>query len=86
MKYHFVYDEAYLALRDLQLSEEECKIVLATVIGNHNALFYGHKPERLVNKIKKLSSHMRFSREGEFMGFVDIDAKKHARTFCRTLY
>lgn len=75
MKYHFVYDEAYLALRDLRLSDEECKVVLATVIGNHNALFYGYKPERLVNEIKKLSSHMRFSREGEFMGFVDIDAE-----------
>lgn len=81
MKYHFVYDEAYLALIDLQLSDEECKVVLATVIGNHNALFYGHKPERLVNEIKKLSSYMRFSREGAFMGFIDVSADRHEIPF-----
>ena len=72
MKYHFVYDEEYLSLRDLQLSSEEYKVVLATVIGNHNAIFYGYKPERLVNAVKKISKSMKFRIEGEFKGFLDV--------------
>ena len=81
MKYHFVYDEAYLALKELQLSDEECRVVLATVVGNHNALFYGYKPERLVRLIKKLSLHMRFAREGAFTGFIDVDDKPYAEQY-----
>lgn len=55
MKYKFVYDEAFLQMQTLDLSEEEIRIVLATMVGQHNAIFYGYKPERLVDAIKKLN-------------------------------
>jgi hypothetical protein len=53
MKYNFVYDKKF---RDMfvELSEEETRVVLATIIGRHNAIFWGYRPERLVNAIKKL--------------------------------
>lgn len=53
MKYNFVYDKEF---RDMfvELSEEEKNVVLATIIGRHNAIFWGYRPERLVNAIKKL--------------------------------
>lgn len=72
MKYHFVYDKEYLSLRELQLSNEEYNVVLATVVGNHNAIFYGYKPERLVNAVKKISKFMKFRLEGDFKGFLDV--------------
>lgn len=54
MKYKFIYDDAFLESRLVELSCEEIRVVLATIIGQHNAVFYGYKPERLVNVIKKL--------------------------------
>lgn len=55
MKYNFVYDTDVLK-NLINLSAEEIDVVLATLIGSHNAIFYGHKPERLVDAIKKLES------------------------------
>lgn len=54
MNYHFVFDKS---LKDLffELSEEELRVVCATHLGNHNALFYGYKPERLVHALEVLS-------------------------------
>ena len=60
MKYNFVYDADFLEKNSLYLTEEERDIVLATVIGKHNAIFYGYKPERLVDAIKKLTSNYPF--------------------------
>lgn len=54
MKYNFVYDTEILDKMRCELSEEETKIVLATVIGQHNAIFYGYKPERLIKAIKNI--------------------------------
>ena len=55
MKYTFVYDKEF---RDkfVELSKEEIIVVLATIVGQHNAIFWGYKPERLVNAIEKLCS------------------------------
>lgn len=55
MNYKFVYDKAFLQMQSLDLSEEEIRIVLATIVGQHNAIFYGYKPERLVNAIRILN-------------------------------
>jgi hypothetical protein len=55
MKYNFVYDEGFLENSSYELSSEEISVVLATVVGKHNAIFYGYKPERLVKAIKRLS-------------------------------
>lgn len=55
MKYNFVYDTDVLK-NLINLSAEEIDVVLATLIGSHNAIFYGHEPERLVDAIKKLES------------------------------
>lgn len=60
MKYNFVYDTDFLEKSSLYLSKEEMDIVFATVIGKHNAIFYGYKPERLVNAIKFLSHSENF--------------------------
>lgn len=60
MKYKFVYDKAFLQMQSLDLSEEEIRIVLATIVGQHNAIFYGYKPERLVNAIRKLIGYIPF--------------------------
>lgn len=55
MKYKFVYDKGIEELFNIELSSEEWGIVLATIVGKHNAMFFGYRPERLVNAIKKLS-------------------------------
>ena len=60
MKYNFVYDTDFLAKNVFNLSAEEVDIVLATIIGKHNAIFYGNKPERLVDAVKFLSHSERF--------------------------
>jgi hypothetical protein len=60
MKYNFVYDTDFLEKNSLYLSKEEMNIVLATVIGKHNAIFYGYQPERLVIAIKRLTSDYPF--------------------------
>lgn len=56
MRYKFTYDKAFLDANLLNLSSEEVKIILATVIGNHNAIFWGYKPERLADAVKRLSN------------------------------
>ena len=55
MKYKFVYDEGFLSDNFVELSKIEREIVLATVLGGHNAVFYGYKPSRLTKAIKLLS-------------------------------
>lgn len=60
MKYNFVYDTDFLEKNSLYLTEEEKDIVFATIVGKHNAIFYGHNPERLVDVIKKLTSNYPF--------------------------
>ena len=54
MKYKFVYDESFLAENQLELSPREMRAVIATIVGKHNAIFYGYKPERITKAIKKL--------------------------------
>lgn len=56
MKYKFVIPPN-VASKMLDLSEEEVRIVLATVIGHHNAIFWGYKPERLANAVRCLSNN-----------------------------
>lgn len=56
MRYKFTYDKAFLDANLLNLSSEEKSIVLATVIGNHNAIFWGYKPGRLADVVKRLSN------------------------------
>lgn len=70
MKYKFVYDTNVLESLYTFLSEDEVKIVLATVVGKHNAIFYGYKPERLIGAIKLLSHSEKFV---EQKLFTDID-------------
>jgi hypothetical protein len=53
MKYNFVYDKEFRD-RFAELTKEEISVVLATIVGRHNAIFWGYKPERLVNAIEKL--------------------------------
>ena len=55
MNYKFIFDKDFSEKYMIELSQEELRIVIATVLGGHNALFYGYKPERLVNAIKSLS-------------------------------
>lgn len=57
MKYKFVYDADFIAKNNLCLSEEEVRIVLATVLGQHNAIFWGYKPERLAKAVSCLSDN-----------------------------
>lgn len=71
MKYNFVYDTEVLESTSNFLSADELKIVLATVIGKHNAIFYGYKPERLIKAIKRLSNETEFVEQNTFS---DIDA------------
>lgn len=71
MKYNFVYDTEALESMSNFLSVDEMKIVLATVIGKHNAIFYGYKPERLIKAIKRLTNETEFV---EQKTFSDIDA------------
>lgn len=54
MKYKFVMPPN-LAPKMFDLSEEEVRIVLATVLGHHNAIFWGYKPERLATAVRYLS-------------------------------
>lgn len=56
MKYKFVYDTYFIAKETLCLSEEEVRIVLATVLEHHNAIFWGYKPERLARAVSYLSN------------------------------
>lgn len=60
MKYNFVYDTDFIEKNLLCLSAEEVDVVFATVVGEHNAIFYGYKPERLVKAIKKLTTDYPF--------------------------
>lgn len=55
MNYRFIFDKEFSDKYMIELSQEELRIVIATVLGGHNALFYGYKPERLVNAIKSLA-------------------------------
>ena len=55
MKYNFIFDEGFVENFHLELSDEEIKVVFATVLGGHNALFYGYKPERLSKAVKLFS-------------------------------
>lgn len=71
MKYNFVYDTDFLAKNVFNLSTEEVDIVLATIIGKHNAIFYGNKPERLVDAVKFLSHSERFVEQKLFSGIDD---------------
>ena len=68
MKYNFVYDTDFLAKNVFNLSTEEVDIVLATIIGKHNAIFYGNKPERLVDAVKLLSHSESFVEQKLFSG------------------
>lgn len=54
MKYHFVWDEGFLGNQMLELSEREKNIVIAIIIGGHNATFTGYRTERLVKAVKLL--------------------------------
>lgn len=65
MKYNFVYDTDFLEKNRFYLSKEEVEVVFATVVGKHNAIFYGYKPERLVEAIKKLTSFNPFVETSE---------------------
>lgn len=60
MKYNFVYDTDFLEKNCIYLSDEERLVVYATVVGEHNAIFYGHEPERLIKAIKVLTSNYPF--------------------------
>lgn len=54
MNYKFIFDKEFSEKYMIELSQEELRVVIATVLGGHNALFYGYKPERLVNAVKSL--------------------------------
>lgn len=71
MKYNFVYDTDFLAKNVFNLSTEEVDIVLATIIGKHNAIFYGNNPERLVDAVRLLSHSERFVEQKLFSGIDD---------------
>lgn len=78
MKYNFVYDTEILEKTMCELSDDEVKIVLATVIGQHNAIFYGYKPERLIKAIKNICERpfyeavTKYQRE-DFLNIVEHD-------------
>lgn len=71
MKYNFVYDAGMLELVNNFLSEDEIKIVLATIIGKHNAIFYGYKPERLIRAIKRIANPKTFVEQKTFFGIEE---------------
>lgn len=75
MNYKFVYDKAFLQMQDLDLSEEEIRIVLATIVGQHNAIFYGYKPERLVNAIKILNGSKPFIEIPSLISYASLISK-----------
>ena len=54
MKYKFTHDAEYLKTHIADLSENEMLAVLCTILGGHNAEFYGYKTERIDNAIKLL--------------------------------
>lgn len=54
MKYRFTHDAEYLKTHIVDLSENEMLAVLCTILGGHNAEFYGYKTERINNAIKLL--------------------------------
>ena len=54
MKYKFIFDKE-ISDSFIYLSDEEKRIVLATVLGTHCAIFYGHNPERLCEAIGRLT-------------------------------
>lgn len=54
MKYRFVWDKDFLGNQMFELSEEEMTIVIAIIVGGHNAIFSGYNTERLVNAVKTL--------------------------------
>ena len=54
MKYHFVWDEGFLGNRMFELSERERDIIIAIIVGGHNAIFTGYRTERLVKAVKLL--------------------------------
>lgn len=54
MNYNFVYDTNMSNLF-CDLTEEERRVVLATVVGKHNAIFWGYKPERLMKAVANIS-------------------------------
>ena len=59
MKYKFIFDKNFEENIFFNLTSEEFGVVLATIVGKHNALFFGYKPERLINAIRKLSDRQR---------------------------
>lgn len=71
MKYNFVYDTDFLSKNVFNLSSEEVDVVLATIVGKHNAIFYGNKPERLVDAVRFLSHSERFVEQKLFSGIDD---------------
>lgn len=54
LNYKFIYDDGFFEKAFIQLSLNELKVVMATVLGGHHAIFYGYKPERLANAVKML--------------------------------
>jgi hypothetical protein len=54
MKYKFTHDAEYLKTHIADLSENEMLAVLCTILGGHNAEFYGYQTERIDNAIKLL--------------------------------
>ena len=58
MNYNFVFDEDFNEKYSLDLSDKELKVVIATVLGGHNALFFGYKPERLLKAVKLFSKEL----------------------------
>lgn len=54
MKYHFVWDEGFLGNKMFELSERERNIIIAIIVGGHNAIFTGYRTERLVKAVKLL--------------------------------
>lgn len=54
MKYKFTHDAEYLKTHIADLSEGEMLAVLCTILGGHNAEFYGYQTERINNAIKLL--------------------------------
>ena len=71
MEYKFVYDADFLEKNSILLTEEEKYVVFATVVGKHNAIFYGYKPERLIEAIKKLTSNYPFVETGSPFSIED---------------
>lgn len=73
MKYNFVHDADFLEKNFIYLSVEEKEIVFETVVGKHNAIFYGYKPERLIKAIKKLTGDNPFVE----ISSLPTDAERH---------